>query len=177
LFARIGCPIGEPLRFVAKPSLMQCRKCLSDTDLTIAIVMERSHPPFSIWFWAAYLLSHQRHGMSALQFQRQMGFKRYETAFQIIHKLRAAVVRPALDRITWLRGIHHAVSHHHFKADLNEFKFRFNRRVYPFNAFRSLLDIAGEIAAPTYADFYSGEWFHPSFSGPERATTGYLRLQ
>ena len=33
------------------------------------------------------------------QFQRQLGLKRYETAFQILHKLRAGMVRPKRDRI------------------------------------------------------------------------------
>ena len=37
--------------------------------------------------------------MSALQFQRQLGISRYETAFQMLHKLRAAMVRPERDRI------------------------------------------------------------------------------
>ena len=44
---------------------------------------------------------------------------------------------------TWLIGIHHGVSRQHLQAYLNEFTFRFNRRFYPFNAFRSLLGIAG----------------------------------
>jgi len=38
-------------------------------------------------------------GLSATQFQRQLGIKRYETAFQILHKLRAAMVRPGRDKI------------------------------------------------------------------------------
>jgi transposase-like protein len=52
--------------------------------------------------------------MSAVQFQRQLGLRRYETAFQILHKLRAAMVRPDRDRIggdfsvevdeTWVGG-------------------------------------------------------------------------
>ena len=37
--------------------------------------------------------------MSALQFQKQLGIKRYETAFLMLHKLRAAMVRPGRDRI------------------------------------------------------------------------------
>ena len=55
---------------------------------------------------------------------------------------------------TWLIGIHHGVSHQHLQAYLNEFTFRFNRRFYPFNAFR-LLGIAGDTSAPTYAELYS----------------------
>ena len=65
---------------------------------------------------------------------------------------------------TWLIGIHHGVSHQHLQACLNEFTFRFNRRFYPFNAFRSLLGIAGDTSAPTYAELYSGVWRHPTCS-------------
>ena len=65
---------------------------------------------------------------------------------------------------TWLIGIHHGVSHQHLQAYLNEFTFRFNRRFYPFNAFRSLLGIAGDTSAPTYAELYSGEWRRPTCS-------------
>jgi hypothetical protein len=51
-----------------------------------------------------------------------------------------------------LNGTHHGVSHQHLQAYLNEFTFRFNRRFYPFNTFRSLLGIAGGVTAPTYAE-------------------------
>src|SRR5260370_30796781 len=61
--------------------------------------MERSHTPLFIWFWAAYLVASQTPGMSAVQFQRQLGLSRYETAFQILHKLRAGMVRPERDMI------------------------------------------------------------------------------
>jgi ISXO2-like transposase domain len=66
---------------------------------------------------------------------------------------------------TWLTGIHHGVSERHLQAYLNEFTFRFNRRFYPFNAFRSLLGIASDAKAPTYAELYSGDWNHPTSSG------------
>lgn len=45
-----------------------------------------------------------------------------------------------------------------------DFAANFNRRLYPFNAFRSLLGIAGEVKAPTYAELYSGDWEHPTCS-------------
>jgi transposase-like protein len=61
--------------------------------------MARTHTPLSVWFWAAYLVASQTPGMSAVQFQRQLGLSRYETAFQILHKLRAGMVRPDQDRI------------------------------------------------------------------------------
>ncbi len=61
--------------------------------------MERTHMPLSTWFWAVYLVASHTAGMSATQFQRQLGLSRYETAFQILHKLRAGMVRPDRDRI------------------------------------------------------------------------------
>ena len=61
--------------------------------------MDGTHTPLSVWFWAAYLVSSQTTGMSAVQFQRQLELSRYETAFQILHKLRAGMVRPNQDRI------------------------------------------------------------------------------
>ena len=192
---------GEPFHFENRPGVLRCRKCRQNTGLTVGTVMERSHTPLNVWFWAAYLVASQTPGMSAVQFQRQLGLSRYETAFQILHKLRSGMVRPNQDRIggqpknhvevdenlgwranaaeqylpiihlvfanlkTWLICIHHGVSHQHLQAYLNEFTFRFNRRFYPFNAFRSLLGIAGDTSAPTYAELYSGEWRHPTCSG------------
>ena len=51
--------------------------------------------PCQLWFWAAYMVTKgQTPGMSALQCQRQLGIKRYETALLMLHKLRAAMVRP-----------------------------------------------------------------------------------
>jgi hypothetical protein len=38
-------------------------------------------------------------------------------------------------------------------------------RFYPFNAFRSLLGIAGDVTGPTYAELYSGAWQHPTCWG------------
>jgi hypothetical protein len=258
-------------------------------------VMERTHTQLSVWFWAAYLVSSQTPGISAVQFQRQLGLSCYETAFQILHKLRVGMVRPDQDRIggkpgevveadetwvggrtrgkgrgvhdmvlvagavevhqrkragslnkrktgryagrvrlalvpdrsakslggfiestvtpgtriitddwsgyaslkhgydhvaiaergdpqvaeefmpiihlvfsnlkTWLRGIHHGVSPQHLQAYLNEFTFRFNRRFYPFNAFRSLLGIAGNATAHTYAELYAKKSLPTTSSG------------
>jgi hypothetical protein len=61
--------------------------------------MQSTHTPLSTWFWGAYLVTTQTPGQSALQFQRQLGLSRYETAFQILHKLRAGMVRPERDSI------------------------------------------------------------------------------
>ena len=271
--------LAEPFRIATRPGILQCRTCRRQTGLLVGTIMERSHTPLNVWFWAAYLVASQTPGISAVQFQRQLGLSRYETAFGILHKLRAGMVRPDQDCIgglpdqyvevdetyvggrtrgegrgvhhkvlvacavevrhrkpgtaqdkrkdgryagrvrlavapdrsaeslcgfvesvvaprtlvvtddwsgyaglrkrgynhhaiaecgdpevaeeflpmihlvfanlkTWLSGIHHGVSNQHLQAYLNEFTFRFNRRFYPFNAFRSLLGMAGGNPSP-----------------------------
>ena len=89
---------GEPFHFENRPGVLRCRKCRQNTGLTVGTVMERSHTPLNVWFWAAYLVASQTPGMFAVQFQRQLGLSRYETAFQILHKLRSGMVRPRTRR-------------------------------------------------------------------------------
>lgn len=89
----------EPYVFENRPTVLRCRKCQRDTSITAETVMHATRTPLQVWFWAAYLVTTQTPGESALQFQRQLGLSRYETAFQILHKLRAAMVRPDRDRV------------------------------------------------------------------------------
>lgn len=91
--------VGDPWRLRARPRVLECRYCGHQVSLTAGTVMHRTRQPLPVWFWAAYLVTTQTPGMSALQFQRQLGLRRYETAFQMLHKLRAAMVRPGRDRI------------------------------------------------------------------------------
>lgn len=270
--------------------------------------MAKSKLPISSWFWGAWLVTSLTPGMSALQFQKLLGLSRYETAFQMFHKLRSAMVRPERDGIggewpvevdekwvggatqgegkgvhhktlvigavevrprkqapgpdpnitqgqstkkhrgghgrgfiagrlrlqvvqartrekvepfivtavakgslirtdgwagydnlpnlgyrhdpiiirndqskteehlpmihivfgnldTWLLGTHHGVSSKHLQAYLNEFVFRFNRRFWPMSAFSSVLKLASNHKAPTYAGLYDGAWEHPGGHG------------
>lgn len=90
---------GEPYRFGNRPKVLRCRSCQGNASITAGTVLDRTHTPLQVWFWAAYLVTSQTPGMSAPQFQRQLGIATYETAFQILHKLRAAMVRPARDKI------------------------------------------------------------------------------
>jgi hypothetical protein len=91
---------GEPYRFRTRSSVvLRCRECKKNTSLTAGTVMQSSHTPISAWFWGAYLMTTQTPGQSALQFQRQLGLSRYETAFTMLHKLRAGMVRPERDTI------------------------------------------------------------------------------
>lgn len=85
---------GEPYRFKNQPDMLRCRVCKRNTRLTAGTIMQKSRTPISTWFWGAWLVTNHTPGMSALQFQKLLGLTRYETAFQMFHKLRAAMVRP-----------------------------------------------------------------------------------
>ncbi len=78
----------------SKHFAVACAMCGRDTSLIVGTVMERTHTPLCIWFLGAYLMTTLKPGISALQFQQQAGLSRYETAFQILHKLRTAMVAP-----------------------------------------------------------------------------------
>lgn len=89
---------GEPFRMTTRTAVLTCRKCRKQTSLTVGTVMARSHSPLTTWFWGAYLVATMTPGISTVQFQRQLGLTR-ETAFGILHKLRAGMVRQNRDRI------------------------------------------------------------------------------
>ncbi|MFC1976697.1 IS1595 family transposase [Chloroflexota bacterium] len=85
--------------WIKERNLLQCQKCKYQTSVTAGTVMHRSRMPLKLWFHAAYLVATLTPGMSALQFQRQIGLSSYQTAFTMLHKLRAAMVRTGRDRI------------------------------------------------------------------------------
>jgi transposase-like protein len=66
----------------------------------------------TLWFWAAYLMTTDKRGISALLLQRQLGLRRYETAWMMLHKLRRAMVNAGRERLygevevddTWIGG-------------------------------------------------------------------------
>ena len=98
---------ATPVRLATRPGVLACRKCRKQTSLTVATVMQGTHTALSTWFWGAYLVSSITPGISAVQFQRQLGLSRYETAFQILHKLRAGMVRADRNRIGGARSDSH----------------------------------------------------------------------
>lgn len=55
--------------------------------LCAAVPAPRVHTVRYCEFVCPYVVTTQTPGMSAVQFQRQLGLKRYETAFQILHNV------------------------------------------------------------------------------------------
>ena len=72
----------------------QCRRCGAQSSVTAGTVMHGTRMPLQRWFWAAYLVATHHPGISAVQLQCQLGIRRHETAWMMLHKLRAAMVAP-----------------------------------------------------------------------------------
>ena len=90
----------------------QCASCRYQVSLTAGTVLHNSKTPLTTWFWAAYLMTTDKRGLSALLLQRQLGIGRYETAWMLLHKLRRAMVNQAREPLrgeveldeTWVGG-------------------------------------------------------------------------
>lgn len=79
--------------------LTECARCGYKASATAGTILDRTRIPLAVWFRAMWLVTNQKNGASALTLQRQLGLKRYETAWTMLHKLRRAMVRPGRDRL------------------------------------------------------------------------------
>ncbi len=70
----------------------QCARCRHQVSLTAGTVLHNTKLPLTVWFWAAYLMTTDKRGISALLLQRQLGLGCYETAWMMLHKFRRAMV-------------------------------------------------------------------------------------
>lgn len=83
---------------IAGRSIIECKNG-HQVSLKAGTIMHRSRQQLTTWFFGAYLMSTLTPGISALQFQKQLGIKRYETAFNMLHKLRSALVAPGREKL------------------------------------------------------------------------------
>ena len=66
----------------------QCSCCKFRTTLRSGTVMENSNLSFKIWYCALFLMTSTKKGISAVEMQRQLNHKRYETVWALMHKIR-----------------------------------------------------------------------------------------
>jgi transposase-like protein len=66
----------------------ECKHCGKRQSLRANTVMHGSQLPFRYWFIAIHLLTSTRKSFSAMELQRQLGHKRYEPIWNMLHKLR-----------------------------------------------------------------------------------------
>jgi len=80
--------------------LYHCRQCDHQTSVTAGTLFADTNLPLRLWFEAIWHVTNQKYGASALGLQRLLGLGSYRTAWNWLHKLRRAMVRPHRDRLS-----------------------------------------------------------------------------
>jgi hypothetical protein len=71
---------------LSRRNLLQCHSCHHQTSVTAGTIFHSSKLPLVTWFFAMYLLSQSKTGISALSLMRQIGAS-YNAAWRVKHKL------------------------------------------------------------------------------------------
>ena len=71
---------------LVKQRRRQCAGCRHQVSLTAGTVLHRTKIPLTHWFWAAYLMSTDKRGVSAMLLQRQLGLSCYETVWMAANR-------------------------------------------------------------------------------------------
>ena len=79
--------------------LYHCQQCDHQTSVTAGTLCADTNLPLRLWFEAIWQVTNQKYGASALGLQRILGLGSYRTAWNWLHKLRRAMVRPDRDRL------------------------------------------------------------------------------
>ena len=79
---------------------MHCSQCQRQTSAKAGTIFEGTRKPLRLWFHAMWMVTSQKHGVSALGVKRVLGLGSYRTAWSWLHKLRRAMVRPGRDNLT-----------------------------------------------------------------------------
>lgn len=69
----------------------ECKSCRHRTSLRSGTIMQNSNLSFLIWYKTMFLMSATKKGFSSKEIQKQLGLKRYEPVWSMIHKLRRAM--------------------------------------------------------------------------------------
>lgn len=83
--------VGSDLNFLANRYEWHCNHCRFRTTLRSGTVMQDSKLPVRVWYQCMALMMMTKKAMSAREMQRQLGLKNYRPAWEIMHKIRAAM--------------------------------------------------------------------------------------
>ena len=82
--------------------LYRCRTCMYDGSVISNTLFQGTHKPLRLWFQVIWYIVDQKNGVSALGLQKALGLGSYHTAWEWLHKLRRAMVRPGRDKLSGL---------------------------------------------------------------------------
>jgi transposase-like protein len=96
-----ACPhCGNIGVWLTKRGLFHCRQCGTQSSVTAGSILHGTRKPLVLWFRAMWHITGQKYGANALGLQRVLGLGSYHTAWQWLHKLRRAMVRPGRDLLS-----------------------------------------------------------------------------
>ncbi len=97
----VRCPDCSSVKvWPMKPPFYRCGRCGYDFTVTAGTLFADTHKPLRLWFEAIWYVTNQKLGASALGVRRALGLGSYRTAWNWLHKLRRAMVRPGRDRLS-----------------------------------------------------------------------------
>jgi len=73
--------------------MWQCKQCRFRTSIKSGTILHGSKLTFRYWFITIYLMSSTKKSFSTYEIQRQLGHKRYEPIWSMMHKIRVAMGR------------------------------------------------------------------------------------
>jgi hypothetical protein len=79
-----------------------CRACQHQSTVTSGTIFDKTRTPLRVWLAAAWYLTNQKQGVSALGLQRVLGLGSYQTAWTMLHRFRRAMVRPGREQLNGL---------------------------------------------------------------------------
>ena len=86
----------------ASRTRLMCRDCQHQSTVTAGTIFEKTRTPLRVWLAAAWYLTNQKQGVSALGLQRVLGLGSYQTAWTMLHRFRRAMVRPGREQLKGL---------------------------------------------------------------------------
>lgn len=96
----IRCPECETEKMWAMSrGLYLCAGCRYQTSVLAGTIFQDTKKSLQLWFRAMWFVTNQKNGVSALGLQRVLGLGSYRTAWEWLHKLRRAMVRPSRERL------------------------------------------------------------------------------
>jgi transposase-like protein/ribosomal protein L37AE/L43A len=80
--------------------ILRCSTCSHDVSVTAGTIFQDRHLSLRLWFQAVWLVVSQKNGVSALGLSRALGIKRQKTGWQLLRKIRTAMVRVGRERLS-----------------------------------------------------------------------------
>src|SRR6202030_1455967 len=81
---------------------LMCQECGHQSTVCAGTIFDKTRTPLRVWLSAAWYLTNQKQGVSALGLQRVLGLGSYQTAWTMLHRFRRAMVRAGRDRLKGL---------------------------------------------------------------------------